>query len=84
MKVYGYSADNRHVFALWLQVQTEEVKRKTETVVGDLSKVEPAVKEAQQGRHVYVCVGGGEAEGPYFVMMVAQVMRNSRRSSDTL
>ena len=37
-----------------LQVQNRDVAQKKELVLGDLSKVEPAVKQAQQG--VCVCV----------------------------
>lgn len=37
-----------------LQVQKKSIAQKKEIVLGDLSKVEPAVKEAQQG--VCVCV----------------------------
>lgn len=33
----------------YFQRQTKEIAQKTEIVLGDLAKVEPAVKEAQQG-----------------------------------
>lgn len=32
-----------------LQIQTKEIGEKKEVVLGDLAKVEPAVKDAQQG-----------------------------------
>ena len=38
-----------------LGVQTEHIKEKKKVVLDDLSKVEPAVKEAQQG--TCTCVG---------------------------
>ena len=34
-----------------LAVQTEHIKEKKKLVLEDLSKVEPAVKDAQQGGH---------------------------------
>ena len=55
-----------------LKIQTKDIKQKREMVLGDLAKVEPAVKEAQNGGpfieislckywctarvHVYMCV----------------------------
>ena len=39
-----------------LQVQNRDVAQKKELVLGDLSKVEPAVKQAQQGVCVCACV----------------------------
>ena len=39
-----------------LQVQNRDVAQKKELVLGDLSKVEPAVKQAQQGACVCACV----------------------------
>ena len=44
---YGYA----------IQVKTQAIKAKKEFVLNDLSKVEPAVIEAQQGGRGYV-VGG--------------------------
>ena len=41
-----------------LQVQNRDVAQKKELVLGDLSKVEPAVKQAQQGLSVCVCMLG--------------------------
>lgn len=40
-----------------LGVQTEHIKEKKKVVLDDLSKVEPAVKEAQQGNHVQGLIG---------------------------
>lgn len=39
-----------------LQVQKKSIAQKKEIVLGDLSKVEPAVKEAQQGLCMCVCI----------------------------
>ena len=37
-----------------LRFQTKDIKKKREFVLGDLAKVEPAVKEAQQGKIVSI------------------------------
>ena len=48
-----------------LIVQNKSIAQKKKVVLGDLSKVEPAVKQAQQGvcMHVCVCVCGGGGVG---------------------
>ncbi len=49
---YGYT----------IQVKTQAITAKKEFVLNDLSKVEPAVIEAQQGGRGYCGVGGATVE----------------------
>ena len=77
MSFYSYTNKNVHKNNLTLfpsQVQTHDIAQKKDIVLNDLSKVEPAVKEAQQGKQWVWLLGWGLVPYDEEIMTVFIIM----------